>query len=443
MEEFTDDDNEDDVEDEHEEDEDCDGYPVEVKVMKDGKKKKKVKATNYGKIASAIGKMKNNSIEITAPDINKSTFTFSPDIENNTIRYGLSGITRIGNDLITKIIENRPYSDISDFSKKIKLNKPQFINLIKSGAMDNFNDRIKIMKDYIESISDKKNRVTLQNMKMLIDFGLLPEELSFQCKVYNFNKYIKKCKQDIYYLIDNIALQFFESNFDMDKLVVSDEENYPFKIKQVIWDKIYQSQMDIVRPYVKEHNQELLSAINDKLYNDMWEKYALGGLSKWEMDSVSFYSHEHELASISKDYKFDDFSRLPDEPEIDYVFPIDGKQIPIFKLARIAGTILDKDKNKKTLSLLTTTGVVNVKIFGAVFSHYDKQLSRKDESTGKKKVIEKSWFSRGNKIIVTGIKRDDIFIAKKYARTPYHLVELITGIDEYGYLELKKEREEI
>ena len=36
---------------------------------------------------------------------------------------------------------------------------------------------------------------------------------------------------------------------------------------------------------------------------------------------------------------------------------------------------------------------------------------------------------RGNKIIVTGIKKDDIFIAKKYSRTPYHLVELIEQID--------------
>lgn len=50
MEEFTDDDSEDDVDNEYDEDEDCDGYPVEVKVMKDGKKKKKTKATNYGRI---------------------------------------------------------------------------------------------------------------------------------------------------------------------------------------------------------------------------------------------------------------------------------------------------------------------------------------------------------------------------------------------------------
>ena len=64
-----------------------------------------------------------------------------------------------------------------------------------------------------------------------------------------------------------------------------------------------------------------------------------------------------------------------------------------------------------------------------VFNNYNKQISEK-QADGKKKVIEKSWFSRGNKIIVTGIKRDEMFFAKKYKRTPYHLVELITDVKE-------------
>ena len=42
--------------------------------------------------------------------------------------------------------------------------------LIKSGAFDSFGDRVQVMKTYIESVSDLKKRVTLQNLKMLIDF---------------------------------------------------------------------------------------------------------------------------------------------------------------------------------------------------------------------------------------------------------------------------------
>ena len=99
IEEFTEDDSEEEVEDSYEE-EDCDGYPSEVMVMKDGKKKKRVAVTNYGKIATAIGKMRMSGIKIEPPDINKSTYTFSPDAELNVIRYGFRGITRISEDFI-------------------------------------------------------------------------------------------------------------------------------------------------------------------------------------------------------------------------------------------------------------------------------------------------------------------------------------------------------
>ena len=39
-------------------------------------------------------------------------YTFSPDIENNTIRYGLSGITKVGEELVKTIMDGRPYSSL-------------------------------------------------------------------------------------------------------------------------------------------------------------------------------------------------------------------------------------------------------------------------------------------------------------------------------------------
>ena len=428
IEEFGEDDSEDDIENSYEE-EDCDGYPSEVVVLKNGKKKQKVKTTNYGRIATAIGKMRMAGIDVAPPDINKSTYTFSPDVEHNIIRYGLSGISKVGDDLVKTILANRPYNSIEELTSKVKINKPQVINLIKSGAFDFLGDRVEIMKQYIASISDQKKRVTLQNMKMLIDFKLLPEELDFECRVFNFNKYLKKNKEDIYYKLDENSFPFYEENFDMDLLEV-DEEGA--KIKQTSWDSIYKKNMDKVRPYVKENHDELLHSINTRLMSETWNKYCLGSLSKWEMDSVSFYSHPHELQKVNEGlYGFSDFYKLKEEPEIDKIIYIKGKKIPLFKIHRIMGTVLDKDKAKKTVTLLTKSGVVTVKIFGQVFNHYDKQLSERGPD-GKKHVIEKSWLSRGNKIIVTGIRREEAFHAKKYARTPYHLVELITEIDENG-----------
>lgn len=426
MEEFND---ETDEEEDSYEEEDCDGYPAEVIKTTEGRKKKKVKATNYGKIATAIGRIKMTGVIVAPPDINKSTFTFSPDIENNTIRYGLSGITRIGNDLVNEIIANRPYRNVVDFLNKVKVNKTQMINLIKSGAFDSFGNRYELMTDYVAEISGAKKRITLQNMKMLIDFKLLPPELEFECKVFNFNKYLKKMKVgEKYYGLDNIAFNFYEKNFDMDNLVGGDTES-GFQILQTKWDAIYQKNMDKVRPYVQKHNKELLDAVNEKLMSDTWDKYCGGSISHWEMESISCYLHEHELNEVDYiDYGLEEYSDLSETPEIDRYIPIKGKMIPIFKLHRIAGTVLDRDKSKKTVTLLTRSGVVTVKIFGGVFANYDKQLSEKG-ADGHKHVIRKSEFARGNKIIVTGIRDgENEFRAKKYSKTPWHLVETIKEI---------------
>ena len=415
------------VEDDEDEDDE------EEETSKANKKKKKTKTTNYGKIASAIGKIKSGGVNVAPPDINKSTYTFSPDIENNTIRYGLSGITKVGEELVKAIMDGRPYASVDDFLGRIKINKPQMVNLIKSGAFDCFGDRNEIMYNYIASVSDTKKRITLQNMKMLIDFGLIPDEYDMERRVYNFNKYIKKFKLDgTYFGLDEVAFAFYSQHFDMDKVEPCEDTESGFKIKQVTWDNYYQKHMSIIRPYVQKHAAELLVSVNNRLMGDTWSKYCTGSLSKWEMDSVSFYSHDHELVDLDMDrYELTDFFNLPEDPIVDRVIPIKGKQVPILKLFRICGTVLDRDKSKKTVTLLTTSGVVTVKIFGGVFAQYDKQISERG-ADGKKHVIEKSMFSRGNKIIVIGVRDGDSFRAKKYSKTPFHLVEQIVEVSKDG-----------
>ena len=415
------------VEDDEDEDDE------EEEASKANKKKKKTKTTNYGKIASAIGKIKSGGVNVAPPDINKSTYTFSPDIENNTIRYGLSGITKVGEELVKAIMDGRPYASVDDFLRRIKINKPQMVNLIKSGAFDCFGDRNEIMYNYIASVSDTKKRITLQNMKMLIDFSLIPDEYDMERRVYNFNKYIKKFKLDgTYFGLDEVAFAFYSQHFDMDKVEPCEDTESGFKIKQVAWDNYYQKHMGIVRPYVQKHAAELLVSVNSRLMGDTWNKYCTGSLSKWEMDSVSFYSHDHELVDLDMDrYELTDFFDLPEDPIVDRVIPIKGKQVPLLKLFRICGTVLDRDKSKKTVTLLTTSGVVTVKIFGGVFAQYDKQISERG-ADGKKHVIEKSMFSRGNKIIVIGVRDGDSFRAKKYSKTPFHLVEQIVEVNKDG-----------
>lgn len=428
---FTNDDSDDEDEDEEE------GIAEKKK-----KKKKKQKTTNYGKISTAIGKMKMANIEVTSPDINKSTYTFSPDVENNIIRFGMNGITKIGEDLVKNIITNRPYSSIQDFLSKVKINKTQMINLIKCGAFDSFGKREDIMEDYVNLISDTKSVLNLRNMQMLINFNLIPDDFDMVRRVFNFNKYLKKFKVDNVFLIDNIAMNFIDKNFNIDNLQEDNRSESGFAILQTKWKKIYDSYMNKIRPYIKDHNKELLDAVNNRLTAEVREKYTLGSISKWEMDSVSCYFHEHELKNVDYSYYgFSNYFELPENPEVDTVLNIRGKKIPLFKIHRICGTVLDRDKLKKTITLLTREGVVTVRIFGDVFNHYDRQISERG-ADGKKHVVQKSFFSRGNKIIVTGIKREDSFQGKKYKSTPYHLVELIKDIKSDGTL-ITEERLEV
>ena len=200
--------------------------------------------------------------------------------------------------------------------------------------------------------------------------------------------------------------------------------------------------MDPVREYIKENSSQLLNKLNLELFNENWSKYCTGSISKWEMDSISFYYHDHELANIDENaYDICDFTELPENPEIDKIITIRGKDIPLFKLHRIAGTVLDKNKTKNSITLLTNYGVVNVKIYQSQFAKYDKQISQKLPD-GKKKIIEKSWFSKGNKLLITGIRRGDSFIPKKYSNSKYkEVIELIDKVDN-NYISLISQRTE-
>jgi len=119
-----------------------------------------------------------------------------------------------------------------------------------------------------------------------------------------------------------------------------------------------------------------------------------------------------------------------------------GRTVPLYKLSKIAGTVVDKDKNKSQIQLLTETGVVTVKIYQVQFAKYDRQISEK-QADGKKKIIEKSWLSRGNKLLLMGIRRDDQFVLKKYKNTKGEVLSLIEEVEPRGQLKLKTERAKV
>ena len=402
--------------------------------------------TDYGKIAKAIGDIISSGIKVSLANINKSGFGFAPDVENNQILFGMKGMLNVGDDIIASIIENRPYSSIKDFYYKVKPTKQTMISLIKGGAFDEMEDRKFAMAWYLWETCDKKTRITLQNMPSLIKYGILPEDTEARImarRVYEFNRYLKAItKADPYaykdmYSLDTRAISFLYE-IDCEELTITDNISHFLRIKD--WDKVYQKYMDVFRDWIAKDKNEILTKLNTIIFKEDWDKYAQGNISSWEMEALCFYYHEHELAHLNQyRYGFADFNKLPEDPVIDRTFTKGGKEIKIFKLDKICGTCIAKNKVKSTVTLLTTTGVVNVKFRKEYFSLFDKQISIRGED-GVKHVVEKSWFNRGNMIVVNGMRSGDDFISKKYASTSGHQLYRIEKINEDGTLELKDHR---
>jgi DNA polymerase-3 subunit alpha len=217
-------------------------------------------------------------------------------------------------------------------------------------------------------------------------------------------------------------------------------DNLSWYIKTKAWDNVYQKHMDVFRKWIASDKESILTALNTQIFLEDWEKYAKGSISAWEMEVLCFYYHDHELQNVNNDkYGFVDFNLLPEDPIIEKTFQKGGKDIHIFHLNRICGTCIAKNKTKSTVTILTTTGVVNVKFRKEYFAMFDKQISERG-ADGVKHVVEKSWFNRGNMIVVTGIRRGDDFVSKKYASTGGHQLYRINEILENGDLVLQDSR---
>lgn len=408
---------------------------------------KKRKNNNYGKIATAIGALRADGINIVPPDINSSSYTFYPDVENNQILFGLRGLLNVGEEVIADTIANRPYSSPRDYLNKVKPKKTAMVSLIKCGAFDNMMDRKTCMAWYLWEICDKKNRLTLQNMPSFIKYNLLPqntEEEIMGKRIYEFNRYLKAITKDSglnpkeKYLIDERAANFL-TEIEMEGFVDTSLPTWTIQAK--IWDKFYQNKMNVFRKWLAQDGKEILQKLNEIIFMEEWNKYAgKANYSAWEMEAMCYYYHDHELKNLNKEkYGLVDFFELPEEPEIDRVIQKKDSEITLFKLSRIYGTCIAKNKSKATVTLLTPTGTVLVKFRKEYYAMFDKRISEPG-SDGKNHIVEKSWFDRGKMIVVCGMRSGDNFIAKKYSTTSGHTLYRISNIDENGQITLQSER---
>ena len=169
---------------------------------------------NTDRVAIEIDECRNMDIEVKQPDINQSYDSFTVvtsgtekneivkiDEKVNVIRFGLNAIKNVGSHIVDVIIEERkengPYKDISDFLGRVvdkDLNKKSLESLVKSGALDLFNNRgelisnmenlLRFHKEISEEMSTKQTSLFGDMPTMVNKVRLDPyEELDRQLKL--------------------------------------------------------------------------------------------------------------------------------------------------------------------------------------------------------------------------------------------------------------------
>ena len=420
----------------------------------------KQKSTNYGKVAEAIGKMKGKGVNVSQPLINHAEFGFVPDIENDRIIFSFKGIVGIGDDVAHTILANRPYTSFDDFYERMYVEKlvqkKHVTQLIKAGAFNEFDKPRFIMRDFLLKEVGIKESLNMQNMRSIIDLGLLDTpELHIYKELYNFKDYISKSvvrvedvpnkrsktgfSKDKVLGLDEVAKTFYDETFDGSSII-----GYNYVTLEISEKKFFKEYDDKIKPF-KEiiSTKEFIKLYNEALFKREWYKTAKGSVSKWEMDSISYYESEHELINVNMEkYNIVNFFELDEEPVVVGYSQFKDKLIPKQKVFTIVGTVLDRNKTRHTITVLTPHGVVTVKTYSGAFAHYDKQISRK-KGDNKKEVIEKSWFTRGNQVLLNGFRREEQFVLKTYkvkGEEIQHTVNLIVGVENNGDLILQDER---
>ena len=396
-------------------------------------KKKKASKVNYDKIAMALGHFKNIKIEL--PDINEAKLGFIPNIEKNSIMFGLKGLSKIGDDIVNEIIERRPYISLEDFINKMKkddgktiISKDKIVNLIKAGCFDKLLDsRVKAMEYYINLLVPKKSNITLQNMSKLISYDLLPPELNLEKGVYLFTKEARKNKDNNgYYILDDIMYQWFCKWMKKEPPYLNGE----YRVNAAKWESYYNSIMDNVRVYINKNKSDLIDKLHNIEYSLEWNKYCAGDELQWELDSLNFYHSGDPLSNIVLPYETTPVNKLIDN-EFDGYWNIKGNKVPKMVIRNIMGTVLVKNKQKNLIVLSTPDGVIQAKIYKTQFAKYDKVIKNADGD-----VIEPSFLDKGTHLMITGILRDGIFIPKVYKDTGHEPIMKIVLDDNNNFIQM-------
>ncbi len=132
------------------------------------------------RVAALIEECKEMDIEVLAPEINESfeKFAVVPAGNKMAIRFGLSAVKNVGENIVTAIIQERQnggkFKMIDDFVSRIQnkdLNKKSLESLIKCGALEIFGERNSLLSNIEQLLYYSREKNKKSSMGQVSLFG--------------------------------------------------------------------------------------------------------------------------------------------------------------------------------------------------------------------------------------------------------------------------------
>ncbi len=226
---------------------------------------------NESKTREYIYECKLNGINILKPDINYSGYSYN--IEDNSIRYPLTGIKGVGESLVKQLIEERNkgnFKDIYDFfARTYKLiNKKILENLVYAGCFDSLNINKKTI---------------IENMDVLLNYSelasFLDSEYALKPEIINYSEFTKKELMQLELQI----FGFYLSNHPVTEYKLKYSNIIPLDQLDKNFDKVVNTivLVDKTREVMTKNNNKMLfingsdeiNTIDLVLFPNIYEKY--------------------------------------------------------------------------------------------------------------------------------------------------------------------------
>ena len=139
------------------------------------------------RVSFLISECQKMGIAVLSPDINNSSLSFTP--EGNAIRFGLTGVKNVGENIIAALIEERqkagPYKNLADLVSRVQhkdLNKKSLESMAKCGVLDSLGlERNVIIQNIDDIVKFHQALKKTRDTRLMSLFG--GEKMSYNLKL--------------------------------------------------------------------------------------------------------------------------------------------------------------------------------------------------------------------------------------------------------------------